>query len=256
MSPKEHNSQYTYHYWYWHDLIRWPLLAVFGTLSFLLFFIFNRTSVSGRQHIPHGVNVIYACRHQSLIDSFVVTIAAMHLIDFFRPWLLPWHTADRANYMRSWISKFWGWSMKILPIAPSRIDLPNLNRMVIVTKHSRLFVFPGGTRERPGHQVKPRGGIGHVAMKTGATIVPIWISGMDKILPIGHSWPRFGQQIRIVFGEPVDYQDLLEQTDHNDLRPTKMAIAHRVVNAIYALSEEPETNPPIREPQPLREAIG
>lgn len=228
------------------DVVKLPLLAIFGTLSFLLCFVLNRTSVSGREHLPSGSNVILACRHQSLIDSFPVTLASMHLSHFFCPWLLPWHTADKANYMSTWISQIWGWCMKILPISPTRVDPVNLRRMVTVTQYSRLFVFPGGTRERPGKEVRPRLGIGHVAVYTGATVVPIWIDGMDKVLPVGRSWPRMGQHIRIVFGPPVDYQDLLENMNPEDNKATKAAIVQRITDAIYALSERPETNPEIR----------
>ena len=231
--------------WRLTDLLRLPGLAVFGTLAFILCFIFNRTTVSGKHNLPHGTNVIIACRHQSLIDSFPVSLATMRLLDLFRPWILPWHTADRSNYMGNWLAKIWGWFMKILPISPTRVDPVNLRRMVTVTKHSRLFVFPGGTRERPGRPLKPRVGIGHVAVETGATIVPVWISGMDKVLPVGKSWPNFGQRVRIIFGPPVNYQDLLDELDENGSRATKRAVVQRVAEAIYSLSEDPASNPEI-----------
>lgn len=229
-----------------YDILRLPMLALFGTITFVLCWVLNRVSVSGRQNVPYGTNVILASRHQSLIDSFPVTIASMHLRDLFLPWLLPWHTADRSNYMNNKFSYAWGWFMKIIPISPTRIDLPSLNRMVTLTRDSRLFVFPGGTRERSGRPVKPRAGIGHVAMETGATIVPVWIDGMDQVLPIGCNWPRLFKRIRIVFGKPVYYQDILETQDPNDSRPSKKAIAQRVTKSIYALSESSTPNPEIQ----------
>lgn len=228
---------------YLDDLVRWPILALFGTISFFIFFVFNRTRVIGRHHVPRGCNIIYACRHQTLVDSFPVTLAAMRPLDLLRPWLMPWHTADKANYMRTWLMTVWGWCMKIQPIAHSRVDPVSLRAMCRLARYSRLFVFPGGTRERPNKPITPRLGIGHVAYETGAVIVPIWIEGMEQVFPLGIERFRFGKRVKIIFGVPVDYSDLLQ--NGGEPREIKRAIAHRVTEVIYTLNGIKSDNPPI-----------
>jgi len=230
---------------YLADLVRWPILALFGSATFVIFFIFNRTRVIGRHHVPHGRNVIYACRHLTLVDSFPVTLAAMRLRDFFCPWLLPWHTADKANYMKTRLMAIWGWCMKIQPIAHSRIDPGALRAMSRLARYGRLFVFPGGTRERPNKPITPRIGIGHVAYETGATIVPVWIDGMEKVFPLGEERFHNGKDILIAFGQPVDYSDLIANADQTDPRTVKRAIADRATRAIYSLGAGLGGNPPI-----------
>ena len=46
-----------------------------------------------------------------------------------------------------------------------------------------LLIFPEGTRSRDGSLQKARDGLAMLALRTGATIVPIGVADTDKVWP-------------------------------------------------------------------------
>src|SRR5260370_38600242 len=66
----------------------WPVTAylvtnVTVTLFWVLFFVLNRTTVSGRRHVGEERNTLLLSNHQSMLDSFLVGMAAF----FPQSWL-------------------------------------------------------------------------------------------------------------------------------------------------------------------------
>jgi long-chain acyl-CoA synthetase len=78
-----------------------------------------------------------------------------------------------------------------------------------------ILLFPEGDRSSDGvmHPFKP--GIGMMAVEFQAPIVPIFVEGLERVLPAGQKWPRrgavavrFGASLR--FGRGVSYQQAAE----------------------------------------------
>ena len=70
-----------------------------------------------------------------------------------------------------------------------------------------MILFPEGTRSRDGSIGKPRGGAGLLILETKPTVIPVCISGMDKLLPIGSIFPRMFKRIYICYGAPLDLSE-------------------------------------------------
>ena len=65
-----------------------------------------------------------------------------------------------------------------------------------------LILFPEGTRKY-GPTVEPlHDGAMFIAARTGATVVPVGISGTDRALPDGAKFPR-PLKVRVVVGEAI-----------------------------------------------------
>jgi 1-acyl-sn-glycerol-3-phosphate acyltransferase len=65
-----------------------------------------------------------------------------------------------------------------------------------------ILVFPEGTRSPDGSLQHFKAGIGLLARELQMLVVPIYLRGLDAILPKGRSWPGSGPvQVRV--GEPV-----------------------------------------------------
>jgi len=72
----------------------------------------------------------------------------------------------------------------------------------IVDEGHVLFAFPEGTRSPDGALQEARDGIALLALRTGAPIVPIGISGSDRVWPKGQRLPHPGGHVTVRIGRP------------------------------------------------------
>src|SRR5207247_1936275 len=76
----------------------WPVTSyvvtnVTVTLLWLVFFVFNRTMVIGRRNVGEEPNTLLLSNHQSMLDSFLVGLAAFYPQSCLKPHLIPWNSA-------------------------------------------------------------------------------------------------------------------------------------------------------------------
>ena len=70
-----------------------------------------------------------------------------------------------------------------------------------------IAIAPEGSRSRDGRiQPLKRGGF-HLALGTGAPIVPVAIRGTIDVLPRGSRSMRAGVPVRVVIGAPIEVAD-------------------------------------------------
>ncbi|WP_308014385.1 lysophospholipid acyltransferase family protein [Nocardia coffeae] len=62
-------------------------------------------------------------------------------------------------------------------------------------------IYPEGTRSPDGRVYRGRTGVIRVAMRTGAPVIPVVLSGTDRVNPMGRRGWRFAR-VRIGFGAP------------------------------------------------------
>ena len=75
--------------------------------------------------------------------------------------------------------------VKTTAIVPNSADTKGLKNIVsLVKKGESILIFPEGTRSRTGSLIEAKQGIILIAKLTGAPIVPIGLSGTDKLLPV------------------------------------------------------------------------
>jgi cytidylate kinase len=75
--------------------------------------------------------------------------------------------------------------------------------MRILEAGQALAVFPEGTRSRDGALQPVREGVGMLAIRSGATVVPVAIVDSDLMWPRGRLLPRFGRTVTMRFGAPL-----------------------------------------------------
>jgi len=71
-----------------------------------------------------------------------------------------------------------------------------------------LLVFPEGTRSPTGTLQEAKDGLALLALRSGATIVPVGVSGTDRFWPKGR-YPRPGGRVVMTVGEAFRLADLL-----------------------------------------------
>lgn len=75
--------------------------------------------------------------------------------------------------------------MKTTSIVPDSPDKEGITKIIQLMRNGEsMLIFPEGTRSRVGSMIEAKKGILLIAKLTGAPIVPIGLSGTEKLLPI------------------------------------------------------------------------
>ncbi len=153
-----------------------------------------RLEVRGQEKIPNHRAVVFMPNHQSNADppaclAFLPPVLVMVKREFFRVPIL-----GRAMRLRGFIS----------------VDRQNRERAIAAVekaieslKAGRSFLaYPEGTRSPDGRLQPFKKGVFVMAIKAGAPIVPVSISGSSKIMRKGEARIRSGT-LRITIHDPV-----------------------------------------------------
>jgi 1-acyl-sn-glycerol-3-phosphate acyltransferase len=97
-----------------------------------------------------------------------------------------------------------------------------------------LMVFPEGTRSHDGRLHEAKDGLAMLAMRTGARILPIGVSGTHRFWPRGSMW-RIGGQITLRAGDPFTLDEALDQGVLKDRKTAKAAATGAIMRRIAAL---------------------
>jgi len=161
-----------------------------------------RLKVSGEENIPATGAYIVAPNHRSYIDPLVLNAVFPEPLFFlakeelFRP-PLGWFTRH----------------MRAVPVRRGSGDVAALELSLEVLRGGcPVCVFPEGTRAQPGKFLRPKAGIGLLAVKSGVPVLPVYLGGTDRILPRDALLPRLGGSVEVFIGKPkrfVNYEDSL-----------------------------------------------
>jgi 1-acyl-sn-glycerol-3-phosphate acyltransferase len=139
--------------------------------------------IVGRENLITEGPVLVASNHQSfldpplignLYDTEMVFLARKTLFIGFFKWLYPQWNA--------------------IPVDQDRPDMSSLKTIIRKLKEGhRVLVFPEGARTLDGDIGEAAPGIGLIAVKSGAVIQPVRISGARDALPRGSARIRFAR---------------------------------------------------------------
>ncbi|HEX6469828.1 MAG TPA: lysophospholipid acyltransferase family protein [Streptosporangiaceae bacterium] len=189
-----------------------------------------RPRLDGRDNVPGDGPLIVASNHLSFIDSFII------------PLVLPRHVTfiAKAEYFeaRGLKGAFVRWFLTSLGHVPvqrgaQRGAMGALEQALDVLDSGGAFgIYPEGTRSKDGRLYRGRTGIGWLVLESGAQVLPLGISGTDRMQPIGAKLPRIRPRPTVRIGKPMDF------TQYGDLPPARArrAITDDVVSAIRELS--------------------
>lgn len=214
----------------------------------------NRVQVRGLEPLlalepPAGV--MLCANHRSFFDLYVVS---MLLVKHRVPWMRDLYFPVRSNFFYDSLSGLavnlsMGGGAMYPPIFRSRgksaMNQHSLDRVIELLGQPGVVVgmHPEGTRNKgddPYQLLPAQPGVGRVAVRSQATVVPVWISGLgnDLVAAVTTNFRREAAAeapVYVLFGEPVDLDDLRGQRQ----RPAvDMRAARRIHDRIRALSEQ------------------
>lgn len=94
-----------------------------------------------------------------------------------------------------------------------------------------IVIFPEGMRSETGELLEGRKGVGLIACKGNAAVIPTLIVGTDKALPVGGKWLRRAK-VSVIFGKPLYFYDTIER-GHESYE----LITQRIMDAIGELKK-------------------
>jgi 1-acyl-sn-glycerol-3-phosphate acyltransferase len=173
----------------------------------------RKLEITGRENIPLEGPLILASNHLNNADPPIIALASPRQPIFMaKQEMIDWPVLG-------WLLRTYG----AFPVRRGEADLSALrDASEIVNGGGMLVMFPEGTRSRTGAMTQGHPGTGLIALRTGAPVVPVAITGT-----YGFSWPwlllrpRAIRHVTVTFGEPfhvppvqrINTQAAIEATD-------------------------------------------
>lgn len=193
-----------------------------------------RPTVTGIDNLPRTGPVILASNHLSFADSLVIPIVAPRKVAFLA----------KSDYftgtgVRGRLSKLWFEGIGMLPVDRDdpKAALGSLDTALEVLGRGEAFgLYPEGTRSRDGRLYRGRTGVAHLALTAGCPVVPVGVTGTEKLQPVGARLPRV-VPVTVRFGEPIHVAGRYDGVPPGKAR---REITDEIMRAIQALTGQEE----------------
>jgi cytidylate kinase len=189
--------------------------------------------IEGMEHVPATGAVILAANHVSNLDPILAGA---------------WTTMYLRRRRIHWLGKreLFGWPVfglvsalgGVHPVDRSTADVEAYRLATrILERGYVLMIFPEGTRSPTGELQEAKDGMAQLALRTGATILPIGINDSDRVWPKGRKLPAPFPRRRITvrFGEPFRAADVVPPATGR--RAAKTAATTAIMGRIAELLE-------------------
>lgn len=206
---------------------KWMLGYRISRLAFVVWLnVCHHFKLYGAENLPKKGPFIFASNHISLGDPTVLGVSNVTV-----PMSIL--AKEELFYDKHWW--WWYYSCGCILLNRSKADIGGLKEALTSLKEGRaLGIFPEGTRSRTGELQKPELGVGFLAMKSGAPVIPLFIHGTEKVVPIHGSY-KIGLPVSAYIGKQVDFTGLDKIKDKKE----KYQLASdRVMEAIARIKNQ------------------
>jgi 1-acyl-sn-glycerol-3-phosphate acyltransferase len=156
--------------------------------------LFLRLRVEGAENVPDRGPVILASNHISNLDPPVVGVS------IWRPGAFMAKEELFQNPLIAWFIT----RLNAFPVKRGTADRAALKRSLELLEQGwALAMFPEGTRSETGELKEPEMGVGMIAYRSAAPVVPAYIEGTNRVLPKGGG-VRLAR-VSITYGKPVRF---------------------------------------------------
>ena len=202
------------------------LYAVLHLFSFIIFKLFFNLKVEGRQNIPRKGGAILASNHASYADVLLIGCGIWRRLRY----------VAKAEIFENFFSRVIWTSLGGIPINRRGVNRNSFKKIIdqVEKKRNLVVIFPEGTRSTDGLLKEAKMGIGMLVSLSGAKVIPAYISGSEKVLPV-HSRRIKIHPVSVTYGEPVDFSDLPRQWEGKELY---QRISSRIMESIHELKKK------------------
>jgi 1-acyl-sn-glycerol-3-phosphate acyltransferase len=156
----------------------------------------RRLRIVGESNIPQDGPLLVACNHTSNLDPMVIG-------GFFPRTLFA--MAKRELYFARPAAWFLA-GCNCIPVDRGAADRRAVTRALdVLRRRGRLLIFVEGTRSRDGSMQRAEAGIGFLARRSGATVLPVAVSTTDTSEARGRGLLS-RREVVLCYGAPFDME--------------------------------------------------
>lgn len=189
--------------------------VLWSTIRLLLRFLFSmaaRIRLRGRYNLPTSGPFIIASNHLSWFDVPIIP-AFMHRK------VIAMAKEELFKSKIGWLVRFLG----AFPVKRGEGDRQSIRAAEQQLKQGNLLlIFPEGTRSKAHTLAKGHAGLGMIALRSGAPIVPVAVWGTEKMLK------TFRPYVTISFGEPIILQPKGNKITREDIDEATGTIMRKI----------------------------
>jgi len=192
--------------------------------------LFAWLRVEGREQLEHLEGpVIFASNHQSFMDGPVIMAALparwrYRLAPAMGKEMFAAHFFPAQHTRGEWFRKSLEYYLSVLffnafPLPQREAGARQTLRYIgeVLGDRTSVLIFPEGRRSETGEIDTFRPGIGMIASRLDATVVPVRITGLNNVLRVGWHMARPGR-VTVKFGAPMhltgdDYEALAKRVE-------------------------------------------
>ena len=207
---------------------RWALNFAENLNEFIVKFWYRARRI-GRPTVPRTGAVIVTSNHVGPADPLLLCGAAPYRAISF---------LIAAEYARWPVVRFFVRAMECIPVRRGTREIAATRQAIQHLERGKAVgIFIEGGITQPGEPIRLKDGVALLALKTGAAVVPAYVSGIAYYDGVIRGLLS-RQQARVRFGPPVD---LNEFRVADPSRATVRAATRKIYDAVLALAPEPRT---------------
>jgi len=171
-------------------------LYLFARLILQPFFlVYLRLSRQGRKNSHIKGPTIVAANHRSFLDPFVIGTCL--------PWGKPMNYVAKVELFEKRWQGFLLCRVGAFPIRRGEADeLAIETAEKVLERGGSICIFPEGTRIRKGSLGKPKRGVGRLALRSGAPVLPVAVTGTEHVR---RGWRIRPRKVDIRVGRPMSF---------------------------------------------------
>lgn len=209
------------------------LYRVGWLLCFIIFYLFYRHKVYGKEHLPKDGGII-AANHLSFLDPPLLGISVFEPICF-----LARHSLFKPPILSRLLPKLNTFPVKVTVeedgTRVTRLDASILRILCQKIKEGqKVVVFPEGSRSLDGTLQPIKPGIGMMARLANCPIIPTYIEGTFEVWNKDRKFPKLWGKTSCHFGKPIQWSEF----SHLDKKEAEKAIAERLWEELQALQTQ------------------
>lgn len=177
---------------------------------FLYCKIVHRAKIEGTENIPKDGALIFCGNHRSFLDPPLMKVTAKRETHFL---------AKESLYKNPFLA-FLGWVFEAIPVKRDAKDINAIkSSLKYLKKGECIALYPEGTRNGLEKGEKVKEGAAFFAIRTGAKVVPVGISGKKGAF----------SKVTIRYGKPLDYSSYKEVDEKEALETVTKDIMDHIL---------------------------
>lgn len=160
-----------------------------------------RVRIEGAENLPADGPAVLAANHLSFFDSVLLMFDLPRQVRML----------GKAEYTDQRLTRWLFVGAGMIPVRRENVgDVPHALGQVqaVLEQGHAIGVFPEGTRSRDGLLHRGHCGAAHLAITTGAPLIPVGLIGTDQILPTGAAFVRPFRTATVRIGAPIALDEL------------------------------------------------